>query len=71
MIKLNDRVVEVGSNIKGVVIDIDKTSDLPFGVLFEDVDEDKGIWWCSNNTIKKDMKSDYDIEKFIKKINSL
>lgn len=54
MFKLNDKVIEIGTGVKGVVIDLDNTIDKPYGVLFEDVDEDKGIWWCDESMIRKE-----------------
>ncbi len=53
MFKLNDRVIEVGTNTRGVVIDLDDSIDKPYGVLFEDVDEDNGVWWCDSSMIRE------------------
>lgn len=69
MFKVNDRVTEIDTNIKGVIIDIDETMEYPYGVLFEDVDDDKGVWWCDNSMIEKDINSTYSIVEFIQRIN--
>src|SRR5699024_12191328 len=53
MFKLNDRVIEISTNTKGVVIDLDNSIDKPYGVLFEDVDEDNGVWWCDSSMIRE------------------
>lgn len=68
MFKLNDRVIEVGTNTRGVVIDLDDSIDKPYGVLFEDVDEDNGVWWCGSDMIKQDKENNYDVKEFLKKI---
>lgn len=52
MFKINDEVLEVGTGIKGKIVDIDITDEKPYGVLFEDVDEDNGVWWCNENEIE-------------------
>lgn len=69
MFKLDDRVIETrGVKARGVVIDLDDCIDKPYGVLFEDVDDDKGVWWCDSDMIKKDDDSDYDVDQFVKEI---
>lgn len=60
MFKLRERVLEANTNVKGVIVDIDDTLDKPYGVLFDDVDDDRGVWWCDSSMIKKDTESDCD-----------
>lgn len=50
---LGDIVYEKGTDIRGVIMDYDEDMDTPYGVLFDDVDEDEGIWWCDQESIYK------------------
>lgn len=53
MFNVNDKVVEVGTGVTGVVVEIDSGSDKPYIVRFDDEEGQTGLWWCDEYEIRK------------------
>jgi hypothetical protein len=49
---LNDIVKEKSSGILGKILDMEENTDLKYGVLFTNVDEDNGLWWVKEDSIE-------------------
>ena len=67
MLKLDDVVID-SNGVLGIILDkcFGTDNDYLYGVLFTDVDEDNGLWWCTDNTEQIDQN--YTI---IKKVHPL
>lgn len=46
-------IVKDKNNVLGIVLEINNFDNYKYGVLFEDVDEDNGLWWYENTGLLK------------------